>query len=48
MARITLYDAQGDKCEVNWQRYTGQWISLTEGNLADCLDYIEENDDMFH
>ncbi len=48
MARITLFDVGGEKCEVNWQRFSGEWISLSEGNLAECLEYIEKNDDMFY
>ncbi|MBT2289052.1 hypothetical protein J7E73_07875 [Paenibacillus albidus] len=31
MARITLYDVRGEKCEAGFQRHTGQWISLCEG-----------------
>lgn len=43
MARITLYDTRGDKCEADYQRHTGQWINLFSGNVTDCLAYIEQN-----
>jgi hypothetical protein len=47
MARITLYDIQGDKCEADYQRHTGQWINLFEGGITVCLAFIEENDQWF-
>ena len=43
MARITLYDTRGDKCEADYQRHTGQWINLFSGNVTHCLAYIEQN-----
>ncbi|MFB5762945.1 hypothetical protein [Paenibacillus medicaginis] len=47
MARITLFDVRGEKCETGFQRHTGQWVSLYEGNLTECLTFIEENDQWF-
>ncbi|MNH95487.1 hypothetical protein D3C73_481360 [compost metagenome] len=47
MARITLFDTQGDKCEAAFQRHTGQWVSLYEGNVTECLGFIEENNQWF-
>jgi hypothetical protein len=47
MARITLYDIRGEKCTADWQRHTGQWYSINEGNFADCLNFIEEEDNYF-
>lgn len=47
MARITLYDTQGNACEVDYQRHTGQWMSLHEGDVANCLTFIEENEQWF-
>lgn len=45
--RITLYDAKGDKCTADWQRHNNQWISLFEGNLEDCIKYMEQSDSWF-
>ncbi|MFT9493994.1 hypothetical protein [Anaerosolibacter sp.] len=42
LARITLYDNKGEKCTADWQRHTGQWYPVHEGDLKDCLKYIEE------
>ncbi|CAM4410711.1 hypothetical protein L1N85_21440 [Paenibacillus alkaliterrae] len=47
MARITLFDTQGKLCEVDWQRHTGQWMNLYEGDIAGSLAFIEENDQWF-
>jgi len=33
MARITLYDTEGNRCEADYQRHTGQWIHLYEGDI---------------
>jgi hypothetical protein len=48
MARITLFDSRGDQCEVNWQRHTGQWLNVFEGNIGSCLAFIEEDEYWFH
>ncbi|KZE74390.1 hypothetical protein AV654_29310 [Paenibacillus elgii] len=47
MARITLYDNQGNRCEADWQRHTGQWVNLFSGNITECLSFIEENEQWF-
>ncbi|HWO95140.1 hypothetical protein [Paenibacillus ehimensis] len=47
MARITLYDAAGDKCEADWQRHTGRWINLFTGNITESLSFIEENEQWY-
>ncbi|WP_025690678.1 hypothetical protein [Paenibacillus zanthoxyli] len=47
MARITLFDVRGEKCEAAFQRHTGQWVSLYEGDILECLGFIEENDQWF-
>lgn len=44
MARITLYSGQGQTCEADWQRHTGQWMNLYVGDIDGCLNFIEEND----
>jgi hypothetical protein len=44
---ITLYDVQGNRCEADYQRHTGQWLNLFEGNLTECLTFIEENNQLF-
>jgi hypothetical protein len=38
LGRITLYDSIGENCTADWQRHTGQWITLYEGNLEDCIN----------
>lgn len=48
MARITLYDVQGDNCEADYQRHTGQWLNLYEGSFTDCFAFIEENEQWFN
>jgi hypothetical protein len=47
MARIAVFDVRGEKCEVHFQRHTGEWINLYEGDIARCLAFIEENDQWF-
>lgn len=47
MARITLFDILGEKCEVDWQRHTGQWLNLFIGSITECLDFIERNEQRF-
>ncbi len=47
MARITLYDASGNTCEADWQRHTGQWMSLYNGGMDECLHFIEQNEQLF-
>ncbi|MFQ6094115.1 MAG: hypothetical protein ACE5OR_15840 [bacterium] len=48
LARITLYDKKGDKCTVDWQRHTGQWITLHEGSLDECLQFIRDDKTWFY
>lgn len=47
MARITLFDAEGEKCTADWLRHTGQWYNIYEGNLEECLNFIEDNEQWF-
>jgi hypothetical protein len=47
-ARITLYDKKGMDCTADWQRHTGQWITLTKGTLKECLYYIDEDNGFFN
>ena len=47
MARITLFDVRGEQCEAAFQRHTGQWVSLFEGSVTECLSFIDENDQWF-
>ena len=42
-ARITLNDVRGDDCSADWQRHNDQWITLYNGTLAECLNYIEND-----
>ena len=46
-ARITLYDSQYNDCTVDWQRHNNQWITLHLGTLAECLSYIEDDNNWF-
>lgn len=47
MARITLYDIHGEKCEADYQRHTEQWVNLFTGNITECLSFIEHNEQWF-
>lgn len=47
LARITLYDKKGDTCTVDWQRHTGQWITLHRGALDGCLQFIQDDKTWF-
>jgi hypothetical protein len=40
LGRITLHDANGEKCTTDWQRHNGQWISLYNGDLENCIKYM--------
>ena len=46
-ARITLHDAKGDDCSVDWQRHNNQWMTLHKGTLAECINSIENDDCWF-
>jgi len=43
LARITLFDKRGIICTADWQRHTGQWISLHRGSLNECLKFIQDD-----
>ena len=47
-ARLSLSKAGGTMCSVDWLRHNDKWMELYKGNLTDCLDYIEEEDDWFN
>ncbi len=47
-ARITLYDKKGIDCTADWQRHNGQWITLINGSLKECLDYIDDDNQFFN
>jgi len=46
-ARITLMDTVGAACTTDFQRHNGQWMSLYEGSLLDCLNSIETDGTWF-
>jgi len=46
-ARITLHDNRGDVCTADFQRHTGQWMTLYTGTMAECIDDIENDDTWF-
>lgn len=42
IGRLTLYDSKGEKCSADWQRHNGQWMTLHEGSLLDCISFMEQ------
>jgi len=44
-ARITLQDAQGDNCTVDWQRHNSRWVTPPQysGTLPECIKNIEND-----
>jgi hypothetical protein len=48
LARITLFDKRGIICTADWQRHTGQWISLHKGPLNECLKFIQNDKVWFY
>jgi len=44
LARIMIINSKPLKCRLDWQRDNGQWIDLKEGNLEECLKFIEEDE----
>jgi len=47
-ARITLYDKKYDTCTAEWQRHNGQWMTLKEGSLDECLQFIRDDNTWSH
>lgn len=48
MARITVYNVNGNECTADWLRHTGQWYTLNKGTLEECLKFIEDNQQWFN
>jgi hypothetical protein len=46
-ARITLNDAEGNDCTVDWQRHNNQWMTLHTGAMKECLNSIENDNEWF-
>ena len=46
-ARITVQDAQGNNCTVDWQRHNNKWITLYAGALLECIKNIENDECWF-
>ena len=46
-ARITVQDAQGNNCTVDWQRHNNKWITLYAGALFECIKNIENDECWF-
>ena len=46
-ARITMLDAQGEKCTADFQRHNNQWMTLYNGTLSECIAQIEADDAWF-
>jgi hypothetical protein len=47
LARITLFNKYGDKCTADWQGSNERWMVIYQGNLEECLKFIEEKDMWF-
>lgn len=47
-ARITLYDKKGEDCTADWQRYNEKWITLKNGTLKECFEYINAEKSFFN
>jgi hypothetical protein len=41
---ITLYNRNYTDCSLDFQRHTGQWMTIDNGTLEECLMKAEEND----
>ena len=46
-ARLTLLDAKGTRCNVDFQRHNNQWMTLYNGALEECISHIENDNDWF-
>ncbi len=46
-ARITLFDKKGDRCTLDWQRHNGQWATILEDSLDECLKFIQDDESWF-
>lgn len=47
-ARITVYVKNGSHCSADWCRHTNQWISMHEGTMEECLEFIEADGSFFY
>lgn len=43
-ARITIFI---DECSLDWQRNKNQWMSVFNGTFAECLQFMNEQDEWF-
>jgi hypothetical protein len=48
LARIMIINSDGSKCRLDWQRHNGQWMDLKEGNMEECIKFIEDDDWFSH
>ena len=46
-ARITVYANDGSRCSADWYRHTNKWISMHEGTMEECLEFIEADGSFF-
>ena len=46
-ARITFNDTQGNNCTADYQRHTGQWMTMHTGSLEECINNVEEDNFWF-
>jgi len=43
-ARISIKDQLCKECSLEWQRYNDRWMTMYEGGLQECVEYIEKDD----
>jgi len=42
--RITIFI---DECSLDWQRHNNKWVSVFTGTFAECLHFMNEQDEWF-
>jgi hypothetical protein len=35
--RLSIYDEKLTDCTLDWQRHTGQWMTIDKGTLEECI-----------
>jgi hypothetical protein len=46
-ARVTVRDEAFTDCTIDWQRPSGQWVSLSSGTLEECLKFAQDDETYF-
>ncbi len=47
LARITLFDKGYSNCSTDWKRPNDQWVSLFNGTLVECFQFVEDREEWF-